>query len=1350
MAFQTNVFRDGAWVTETVDLKTVLSKGSAAAASPAAPPPPTPPDCGILTRTVIESPIARWVLPALLRSAHHNDVAFVGDRYVSISELRKDGQLQEVLRKKDFGCRIRNACVIGNKYERFRATADDVGVDHIKSEDEDDDTHMVDSTSASGPIGAHGLLPPHLLLLVLETGTFVFLFIKRDMHNKLKFVASPFHNPARRMGHHLGFHVAVDPRSRYIAVADVQNKFVVYELESMEAMSDQYMRKNAIAPVSAHYSRAVQGMILKMEFLYPRPEDQGHVILLIIFVKGDKSKMVIYEWERGDDLARVFAEEKRGYRIRPEHRLPLLVIPLTVRSSFLVISENAFGICKDPLQGPLDIENHYPFDPKDHPTTRFHHGLGVPLWTAWDRPVRRRGYYDTNDHIYLAREDGVVVFFEFNSADVLGVSMNVGECDCNISSAFTTMYDAYSDFAIVAGDSGPGMIFQLKPRQSIVQLGPIPNWACATDFTTSDPLASWNPAVDHRGKPVIPWRKRTAGHVSAPDKILCVSGNDPQGSITELRYGLPANIISYFDTLPMKRAWVFWTSDATWPLQMLITSPGTSDVLVLSADLSQVEMADPAMTRLDTMSRTLAAAQDSDGNIVQITEQCIAIKGPDQGDESASYSFGDFPDIDGVVEYAVVRGNCVCISVFAQSRFQVHALRIKETTVSLAHTYSVDGEVTCLSLCCIDGRECLVAGLWRLNKPWLAIYPAERSQEEPFMIPLDTDGVDDTEQGDAMDISSTVELINSIVVVSETDKKTSLVMGSRSGHLITVELKGSTPADRAIYRERLGTVSVEVLPINAKSVPGAVLVCSNDALLLLRDFEAKRPGYFATRHRAWATDLKNPAMPSLPVISAASIPRAHSMENRIPLVLLSGERISFTELYLQDGPVPRRLPLRTGTPGKVLYSKTLQCLVVAIQVGDQPNIMFLDLETGEDLSYPLDKHGNPTIFVNGLGGHGDRILGMYEWLFTQAGMTFHYLIVTTRGGRLILLSPTADEDRDSEGKKRKRIRFATRYKSKEQAPISSVVGDDEGLVYCAGSTLYSEVLDTGEKKLVRQKSYELNSPAISLRLVNGKICALTLGDSVVVIDHKTDHYGEDMDLIHMDKTTRKSNDFFNIGECADGPTAWPITLLCGMNRDFAAVWTPWQQRGKELEVVAEGSLPVSVRKLGRGHVRPEWLATQLATQSETDHGPRYGHIPSTVDGAELLGMCLDGALMHFSLLDMHAWRFLRFVQNLAVRSHLLFPYSYEVSVLDDEDYDAEVREAPATMKHIDGDLLQRCVDKRALEKLISEDSNIDLLREYLDYLDDGKWTASFQDDDDVSKYFGLAYVVLEYHLSPVL
>ncbi|TDZ16631.1 hypothetical protein Cob_v010547 [Colletotrichum orbiculare MAFF 240422] len=1323
MAFQTNVFRDGQWRTETVDLNAVM-RGSTTAAAPAAPPLATPPNCGLLTRTVIESPIARWVLPALLRSAHHNDVAFVGDRYVSISELRKDGQLQEVLRKNDFGCRIRNACVIGNKYERFRAAPDDATIDHIKSEDEDDDTHMADFASMSGSTGHHGLLPPHLLLIILESGTFVFLFIRRNLRGNLEFVTSSFHNPARRMGHHLGFHVAVDPRSRYIAVADAQNKFVVYELESMEAMSDQYMRYKAVTPVKAHQPRAVQGTILKMEFLYPRPEDQYHVILLLIVVRGDKSKMVIYEWERGDDLGQVFAEEKRGHRIRPEHHMPLLVIPLTVRSSFLVVSENAFGICKDPLQGPPDIENHYPFDPNDHPTTRFHHGAGPPLWTAWDRPVRRRGYYDTNDHIYLAREDGVIVYFEFNVSDVLGASMNVGTCNCNIASAFTTMYDAYSDFAIVAGDSGPGMVFELKPRQRIVELGSIPNWACAVDFTTTDAFKVWNPDPGHKGRSVVPWPER----------------NEPQGSITELRYGLPANIISFFETAHTKKAWIFRIAHADWPFQMLLASPGTTDVLVLSADLAQADIADTAALQLDVMSRTLAASQASDGTIVQVSETSVVVIGTSQ---STKHSFANFPGLGVVVEHAAIRGNFVCVSAFANSRFQICSFQVNSAGVIPGDTYAVDGDVTCLALSCIQDQEYLLVGLWRHNSPWLALYAANRPDELPVLIRLDEgeENDDKLHPGDAMDVSPTIELINSIVVVTETTKRTSLALGSRSGHLLTVQINGSAPFQRFIRRERLGVASAEVLPIDASSPLGHIMVCCNDSLLLLRDFESRRPGCFATRHRIWVTDFKDPSSVSVPVISATSIPNAHGNGDRNSLVLLSGERVSLVELHLREGPVPRRFPL-PGTPVKMLYSKILQCLVVAVQVGDQPNIMFIDADTGSDLSAPYDKNGSPTTFINGLGGAGDRILAMCEWLYTQDGMTFHYLIVTTRGGRLLLVNPTNEDTRHSEANERRKIRFSTRYKVRETAPICSVVGEKEGIVYCAGKTLHWEVLDSAEKKLVRRKSYELNSPAISLQVVNGKICALSLSDSLVVIDHRSNHQSGEMELVHMDQVTRKSNDFFNVGDCTSGTPAWPVALLCGTNRDVAAIWTPWQERHKELEVVAEGTLSASVRKLGRGNVRPEWVAT--------DHSPRYGSIPSTVDGAELLGVCLDGSVVHFNLLSLQAWRFLRLVQNLAMRSKMLFPYSYEVSTLDDEQYEAEVKETPRTMKHLDGDLLQRCYAKGVLEDIISEDSNVDLLREYLDDLDDGRWTAAFQDSNDVSRYYELAYDILEYYLSPVL
>lgn len=76
MAFQTRVLRDGEWVTETVNLQAALR--ASAAPQLASEPLPTPPVCGILSQTLVESPVVRWVLPARLRSSTHNDIAFVG------------------------------------------------------------------------------------------------------------------------------------------------------------------------------------------------------------------------------------------------------------------------------------------------------------------------------------------------------------------------------------------------------------------------------------------------------------------------------------------------------------------------------------------------------------------------------------------------------------------------------------------------------------------------------------------------------------------------------------------------------------------------------------------------------------------------------------------------------------------------------------------------------------------------------------------------------------------------------------------------------------------------------------------------------------------------------------------------------------------------------------------------------------------------------------------------------------------------------------------------------------------------------------------------------------------------
>lgn len=76
MAFQTRVLRDGEWVTETVNLQAALR--ASAAPQLASEPLPQPPVCGILSQTIVESPVVRWVLPTRLRSSTHNDIAFIG------------------------------------------------------------------------------------------------------------------------------------------------------------------------------------------------------------------------------------------------------------------------------------------------------------------------------------------------------------------------------------------------------------------------------------------------------------------------------------------------------------------------------------------------------------------------------------------------------------------------------------------------------------------------------------------------------------------------------------------------------------------------------------------------------------------------------------------------------------------------------------------------------------------------------------------------------------------------------------------------------------------------------------------------------------------------------------------------------------------------------------------------------------------------------------------------------------------------------------------------------------------------------------------------------------------------
>lgn len=75
MAFESHVLENGRWVTRTTNINDLINNKAATR--------PTTerqhaPQCGIMTRTLVHSPVAHWILSVRLRSSQNNDVAFIG------------------------------------------------------------------------------------------------------------------------------------------------------------------------------------------------------------------------------------------------------------------------------------------------------------------------------------------------------------------------------------------------------------------------------------------------------------------------------------------------------------------------------------------------------------------------------------------------------------------------------------------------------------------------------------------------------------------------------------------------------------------------------------------------------------------------------------------------------------------------------------------------------------------------------------------------------------------------------------------------------------------------------------------------------------------------------------------------------------------------------------------------------------------------------------------------------------------------------------------------------------------------------------------------------------------------
>lgn len=575
--------------------------------------------------------------------------------------------------------------------------------------------------------------------------------------------------------------------------------------------------------------------------------------------------------------------------------------------------------------------------------------------------------------------------------------------------------------------------------------------------------------------------------------------------------------------------------------------------------------------------------------------------------------------------------------------------------------------------------------------------------------------------------------------------------------------------------ERMGSMPVHVYP--ARNV-GSAFVCCDSNFVLASDF---REGEGFTQKRSvWTVDAEDSSKPSPAITSVTVLPRSLSgNEANIPLLLLATDHVLLAELQPQVGPVQRHISLGM-TPSKLLYSHVLKCLVVGAKTSDdKTTLRFIDPDTGDDLSLPVDGHSKePVDFISGLGRLGDRILCLEEWYVkSDSGHGHYFILVSTRGGeeggRVLIVSPKADR---SAPQSRGKIRFWTRYKLKKAqedppGPISAVTASGRKILSSMGSRLLYHELDEGERKITQAPSQELGGPAWKLSMLpNGsRTLALVKGDSVRALEEVD---AQVPTVTHVEPTTRSAMDMLEVAGVWDDSTSVSetesIVLLSDQNCSVKGLWVPWDTPGKDCEVLFETDLPSSVRRLRHGRTLPAW-----SREKRRGHDKKFGLLRASVDDAEILGMGIDGSMQHFTLLDMNVWRFLRFIQNVSETSADLYPFTHvpfeEVDGDDEDDEAGGFDPTPMVDKglemQVDGDLMQRCLEKRALEGLMSKREEwMEMFVDYLDGVDGGRWTKGFQEEDGEDeedamtmdgeerrrKYFALAYEILEYFLVPVI
>ncbi|RAL09844.1 protein thtA [Aspergillus homomorphus CBS 101889] len=1196
---------------------------------------------GLLSHTLVSSPIIQWVLPARLRGKNQNDVVFVGERCLQIKEAVSGVHLEEVTSKNDFDSHIMAAKVINVSTELPWEAQMRLGAS---------------SSTMSADTNMHRDLPPQILVLSLTSRELAFLYYW-NAGDQFIYHHRPLPNDVSAF-ERFGRNIAVEPRSRVVAVSASCDYFGVFVLKEPAVLQSQ-MAQNKLDPIAEERFFRVDGDIIAIEFLYPSPEDGDKIILLLLIAQDQVTSAVCYEWNADESVRQ--AAPKVTKKVLPlEDRLPTMLIPLTKTSSFIVVTTTSMAVYQNKLD-PRRQPTRYPLPVPDRESQR------QPLWTRWARPLRNWLYNQQHDDIYLCREDGRVFYLSVGNEGEVENQTHLGQLCCDVDAAFDILDIGYEggDLLLAAGTTGDGGLFVQKARD---------HPRCVQRFM------NWTPVTDS-----VIVRDESALNSGTPGDrfFVCSASSYARGAVVELRHGIEAQSGLVVSLEELSSTTDIWTmSDSmNGGIFILTSDPVSSMLLYLAADfVEEISAIDEKESGLDYGRQTLAAGCTDTGAVIQVTDKAIHIGATSDLWSSYRHEYGP----EHHIAVAAVNGSSLLVAAAVRTSHDVH-LHLKRLDSGggqaqlqdIGPALPICFDPVCMSIETLN--SCTYVFIGTGNGKVLLYRVTDRVA---FM----------SETNIAVECSDDIsKAIDSLAIMKtpsgSLSNKYTMLCGLRSGILIPFEIMidSETAASFDVFKQldpqRLGHTSVKVQSRGNL----ALLTCGHGFWQMTCRQDPVTANYML--QRVWVTDQNNPAYHPSTINSfcAAAVggPGAEGISDT--LFCVAEGQLMICTLDQKAKAVPRRIDL-PGSASKLAYSQHLRTLVVAynqteydtetdpIKRYTRPYIEFVDPDSQQAMvntsESPVDESSRPW---RPRGAAGEKISCIVEWTPRKGDEEYHFILIGTsrrthqERGRVIFLQAYRDPINPS------RIECNVKHIHKFEGPVYSIVPYGAfTLMVSTGHVIVPLEPKLSHSQGARTARYKVHSPAVLMTAREPYLFLTTSRESLVVLKagedkltlHAQDRQRHDgLSHIHLDGNSNL------MLKSSRGGRVSLLKEIGGTERDT-----------RMPPALCEAHLPSSVMRLGAGSRR-----SPLSSQSQV-----------------IYGTAMNGTVYRLLIVNEKEWRLLRLLQNLCVRDPILCPFTPKRQ--RQRNPLSLVGSQPSQM-HIDGDILSRLLTRgtRDLFRLLNSD-----------------------------------------------